>query len=329
MLKVIDDESVIRKYRRQFIKCFKPFIHEKIPVTLGHTGGTVKAKVSWSESLGIWIYHKKISESRFWHAFGTGKPSGSSPVPITCEINFPIRGIDRRIGGALAADRDGRIFVIHRGILGGSKKGVGKSLFADHYRGVWDIMEDGAVDTTVALIGALNSPLFVRQLTQFVRKIDTIKNSFSSRSHQLEMTFEELSFREERIGKSHTHPGINPGFACEHGLIIKDLHDDLIRRGFKAANDLERDLFMANKKEEITSVFEVLTDSSENSIHQGVAHLLLANTDLPERPRLILIIPEAIDQLLEAKLKKIDIDVIVYEWQKERAVFPGLPELIF
>jgi len=329
MLKVIDDESVIRKYRRQFIKCFKPFISEKIPVTLGHTGGTVKAKVSWAESLGIWIFHKKISESRFWHAFGIGKPSGSSPVPITCEINFPIRGIDRRIGGALAADRDGRTFVIHRGILGGSKKGVGKALFADHYRGVWDIMEDGAVDTTVALIGALNSPLFVRQLTQFIRKIDTIKNSFSSRSHQLEMTFEELSFREERIGKSHNRPGINPGFACDHGLIIKDLHDAIIRRGFKSANDLERDLFIANKKGEITSVFEVLTDSSESSIHQGVAHLLLANTNLPERPRLILIIPAAIDQLLEAKLKKVDIDVIVYEWQKEQAVFPGLPALIY
>jgi hypothetical protein len=84
MLKVIDDESVIRKYRRQFIKCFKPFISEKIAVTLGHTGGTVKAKVSWAESLGIWIFYKKISESRFWHAFGIGKPSGSSPVPITC-----------------------------------------------------------------------------------------------------------------------------------------------------------------------------------------------------------------------------------------------------
>jgi hypothetical protein len=329
MLKVIDDESVIRKYRRQFIKSFKPFINEKIPVTLGHPGGTVKAKVSWSESLGIWMFHEKIAERRFWHAFGIGKPSESSPVPITCEINFPIRGIDRRIGGALAADRDGRIFVIHRGILGGGKKGIGKSLFADHYRGVWAIMGDGPVDTTVALIGALNSPLFVRQVTQFVRKIDTIKNSFSSRSSQLEMTFEELSFREEHIGKSHTRPGINPGFACDRGLLIKDLHDELLRRGFKSANDLERDLFIANKNGEITTVFQVLTDLSENSIQQGVAHLLLANTDLPERPQLILIIPEAIDQSLELKLKKLGIDMLVYEWQKEQAVFPRLPALIY
>jgi hypothetical protein len=328
MLKVLDDESAIRKYKRQFIKSFKPFFDEKIPVTLGHPGGTMKAKVSWSESLGIWMFHAKISESRYWHAFGKGKPSESSPIPITCEINFPMRGIDRRIGGALAADRVGRIFLIHRGILGGGKKGVGKSLFADHYRGVWAIMEDGPAESTVALIGVLNSPRFVRHVTQFVRKIDMIKNSFSSRSSQLEMTFEELSFREERIGESHTRPSTNPGFACDHGLIIEDLHYALIRRGLKAANDLERDLFIANEKGEIISVFKVITDTSVNSIESGTAHLLLANADLPERPQLILIIPESIDQSLEAKLKKLCIDVLVYEWQKDQAVFPKLYEAI-
>jgi hypothetical protein len=325
MLKVIDDESAIRKYRRQFVKSFKPFIYEKIPVTLGHPGGTVKGKISWSESLGIWMFHEKISESRFWHAFGIGKPSGASPIPITCEINFSIRGIDRRIGGALATDRDGRVFVIHRGILGGGRKGVGKSLFADHYRGVWAMMGDGPLETPVALIGVLNSPLFVRQVTQFIRKIDIIKNSFSSRSSQLEMTFEELSFREDQIGKSHIRPIINPGFACDHGLIVKDLYDILRLRGFKAANDPERELFIANKKGEITTVFQVLTDASEASIQQGVAHLLLSNADLPDRPQLILIIPEAIDKTLEMKLGKLGIHVLVYEWQKDKAVFPGLP----
>jgi hypothetical protein len=325
MLKVIDDEYTIRKYRRQFVKSFKPFIDEKIPVTLGHPGGTVKGKVSWSESLGIWMFHEKISESRFWHAFGIGKPSGPSPIPITCEINFPIRGIDRRIGGALAADRDGRIFVIHRGMLGGGKKGVGKSFFADHYRGVWAMMGDGPLETPVALIGLLNSSLFVRQVTQFIRKIDMIKNSFSSRSSQLEMTFEELSFREDQIGKSHIRPIIDPGFACDHGLIIKGLHDILILRGFKAANDPERDLFIANKKGEIMTVFQVITDASEASIQQGAAHLLLTNTDLPVWPQLILIVPEALDKILETKLGKLGIHVLVYEWQKDKAVFPGLP----
>ncbi|MCX5845548.1 MAG: hypothetical protein NTW12_04200 [Deltaproteobacteria bacterium] len=276
MLKVIDDETAIKKYRRQFIKSFKPFIDEKIPVNLGHPGGTVKANVSWSNTLGIWIFQEKISDSRYWHAFGTGKPSGSSHIPINCEINFPKNGIDRRIGGAIAADRDGQIFVVHRGKIGGGKKGVGKTLFEDHYRGVWTVMEDGTVETTVALIGVLSSPRFVRQVTQFVRKVNRIKD-LTSQSSQLEMTFDELLFREELVGKTYDEVTHDPKTQCDHGLIVI---------------------------------------------------LLLNNTDLPERPRLILTAPKAIDQSLETKLKKLGISILEYEWQENHAVFPRLSALI-
>jgi hypothetical protein len=327
MLKVLDDETAIKKYRRQFIKSFKPFIDEKIPVNLGHPGGTVKANVSWSNTLGIWIFQEKISDSRYWHAFGTGKPSGSSHIPINCEINFPKNGIDRRIGGAIAADRDGQIFVVHRGKIGGGKKGVGKTLFEDHYRGVWTVMEDGPVETTVALIGVLSSPRFVRQVTQFVRKVNRIKD-LTSRSSQLEMTFDELLFREELVGKTYDEVTHDPKTQCDHGLIVMDLSTALNRQGNKAANDLTRDLFTVNTKGKITVVFQVVTDVSTATINSATAQLLLNNTDLPERPRLILTVPKAIDQSLETKLKKLGISILEYEWQENHAVFPRLFALI-
>ncbi|MGD1153400.1 MAG: hypothetical protein ABR911_11100 [Syntrophales bacterium] len=323
MLKVLDDESAIKRYGRQFIKCFKPFIDEKIPVNLGHPGATVKAKVLWSERLGIWMVHEKMSGSRYGHAFGAEKPTGSSHIPITCEINFPAKGIDRRIGGALAEDRNGRIFVVHRGRIGG-----GKALFDDHYRGVWAIMEDGSAETMVALIGVLNSPRFVRQVSQFVRKVDRMKNIFSSRSPQLEMSFDELRFREEIIGASYKGPLTDPASMCDHGLIVKDLYDVLSLLGFKAGNDPERDLLIANARQEIRAVFEVTTDASIPSIRSAAARLLLANTELPKQPRLILAVPEAIDEALNRKLKKLGVDVLAYNWKHDQAVFPGLPVLI-
>jgi len=328
MLKVLDEESAIKRYRRQFIKCFKPFIDEKIPVNLGHPGATVKAKVMWSERLGIWMVHEKMSGNRYGHAFGAEKPTGSSHIPITCEINFPAKGIDRRIGGALAEDRSGRIYVIHRGRIGGGKKGVGKALFDDHYRGVWAIMEDGSAETTVALIGVLSSPRFARQVSQFVHKVDRMKNLFSSRTSQLEMSFDELHFREELIGASYKGPLTDPASMCDHGLIVKDLHDALSRRGFKAGNDPERDLLIVNARQEITAVFEVTTDASIPIIQSAAARLLLANTDLPKQPRLILAVPEAIDETLHRKLKKLGVDVLAYNWKNDQAVFPGLPVLI-
>jgi len=328
MLKVLDDESAIKRCRRQFIKSFKPFIDEKIAVNLGHPGATVKAKALWSERLGIWMVHEKMSGNRYGHAFGADKPTGSSHIPITCEINFPAKGIDRRIGGALAIDRNGRIFVVHRGRIGGGKKGVGKALFDDHYRGVWAIMEDGSAETTVALIGVLNSIRFVRQVSQFVRKVDRMKNIFSSRTPQLEISFDELHFREELIGASYADPLIDLASMCDHGLIVKDLYDALCRLGFKAGNDLERDLIIANARQEVTAVFEVTTDASIPIIQSAAARLLLANADLPKQPRLILVTPESIDETIQRKLKKLAVDVLPYNWKHDEAVFPSLPVLI-
>ncbi|MGZ6276186.1 MAG: hypothetical protein ACXWMI_08770 [Syntrophales bacterium] len=328
MLKVLDDESAIKRYRRQFIRSFKPFIDEKIPVNLGHPGATVKAKVLWSDRLGIWMVNEKMSGSRYGHAFGAEKPGGSSHIPITCEINFPVKGIDRRMGGALAEDRDGRIVVVHRGRIGGGKKGVGKALFDDHYRGVWAIMEDGSAESMVALIGVLNSPRFVRQVSQFVRKVDRMKNIFSSRTSQVEMSFDELHFREELIGASYADPLTDPSSMCDHGLIVKDLYDALSRLGFKAGNDSERDLLIVNARKEITAVFEVTTAASIPSIQSAAARLLLANTELPHQPHLIIAVPEAVDETLQRRLKKLGVDVLPYNWKHDQAVFPALPVLV-
>jgi len=228
----------------------------------------------------------------------------------------------------MAEDCNGGIFVVHRGRIGGGKKGVGKALFDDHYRGVWAIMEDGSAETMVALIGVLNSPRFVRQVSQFVHKVERMKNIFSSRTSQVEISFDELRFREELVGASYTGPLTDSSSMCDHGLIVKDLYDVLSRLGFKAGNDPERDLLIMNARQEITAVFEVTTDASIQSIQSAAARLLLANTDLPKQPRLILAVPEAIDEMLNRKLKKLGVDVLLYNWKHDQAVFPSLPVLI-
>ena len=114
---------------------------------------------------------------------------------------------------------------------------------------------------------------------------------------------------------------------CDHGLIVKDLHDVLSRRGFKIGNDFEHDLLIANAKGEITTVFQVITDASVNSIQSGAAQLLLASTDLPGRPCLVLIVPDNVNETLESKLKKLGIDLLVYGWRHDQAIFPELANI--
>jgi hypothetical protein len=324
MLKIIEDEAAVKKYRRQFIKSFKPLIDDKIQVQLGHPGGAFMAKVFWSNRLGIWIFHQKVSQTRCGHAFGVGKPTVTSTVPITCEINFPARGVDRRMGGALAKDRDGRIFVVHRGKIGGGKKGVGKSLFDKYYRGAWAVMEDGFEETPVALVGALHSPRFARQVAQFVRKVERIKDVISYRSPQMEITFDELRFREELTGTGYDGTAEPSDSDCDRGLIVSDLYDTLTRKGYRSGNDSVRDLFVVNSKRKIAAVFQVIADYSPASLYPGISKLLLNSVDLPDKPCLILIVPEGLEPSLTEKLKKLGIDILEYKWQDDQAVFPGI-----
>jgi hypothetical protein len=328
MLKIIQEEAAIRRYQGQFIRRFKPFIDEKIPVHLGHPGASTEAKVLWSGRLGIWLYSGKTQEGRHWNAFGIGKPKKSAHISITCEINFPAGGIDRRIGGALAKDRKGRIFVVHRGKIGGGKKGIGKSLFADHYRGVWEIMEDGDEETTVALIGALNSPRLARQIAQYISKIDKIKEAASARTSQLEMKFETITFRETLVGERYCDLEKDKDAECDQGLVVKDLADCLRRRGIKVGNDGFHDLFLANDRGEMAAVFQIKTTPTPLSLHAGASQLLLNSLRCTPPPRLILVVPEKPDGALEEKLKKLGIDILPYTWSKDQAQFPGLQALL-
>jgi hypothetical protein len=328
MLKIIQEEAAIRRYQGQFIRSFKPFIDEKIPVHLGHPGASTEAKVLWSGRLGIWLYSGKTQEGRHWNAFGIGKPKKSAHISITCEINFPAGGIDRRIGGALAKDRKGRIFVVHRGKIGGGKKGIGKSLFADHYRGVWEIMEDGDEETTVALIGALNSPRLARQIAQYISKIDKIKEAASARTSQLEMKFETITFRETLVGERYCDLEKDKDAECDQGLVVKDLADCLRRRGIKVGNDGFHDLFLANDRGEMAAVFQIKTTPTPLSLHAGASQLLLNSLRCTPPPRLILVVPEKPDGALEEKLKKLGIDILPYTWSKDQAQFPGLQALL-
>jgi hypothetical protein len=324
MLKVVENEPAIRRHRRQFIRSLKLLTDELIPVDLGHPGATIRAKVAWSERLGIWFFFRKMAGHRYWNAFGVGRPESGSHISITCEINFPLCGVDRRTGAAFAEDSAGRIFVVHRGKLGGGRKGVGKGLFENHYRGVWEVMDDGGEETPIAVIGVLNSPRFARQIAQFVRQIARIKETAAARSTQAELRFDELSLREELIGARCREQERETGAECDHGLIVRDLAEALRGQNLRTGNDGCRDLLVMNREGLIRAVFQVRTEMALAGIHAGATQLLLNGLSLPGDPLLLLALPRAPEEALREKLKRLNIDLLIYGWEGDRAVFPGL-----
>ena len=327
MLKVITDQKAIKKYTRLFVKKFKPFIDEVIKVKLGHQGASVPAKVLWSRRLGIWLFSHTINEVRYWNAFGRGKPREANILSTTAEINFPWEGIDRKTGGAFAEDAWGNIFVIHRGKIGGGKKGVGKSLFEHNYRGVWSFMEDGDSVTQVAVIGALNSSRFALQVALFVKKIEKIKST-AAISPQTEMNFAEIAFREDLVGTVPSGYGSEVFTACDCDLVVTSLANLLMRWKFRVGNDASHQLFLIDHAEgKISHVFEVLADIQEKSVMAAAAKLLLycqgdEGSFLP-----IIVMPEDGINAYTQELEKINISVIAYRLEGERIIFPDLGKI--
>jgi len=329
MLKVIADQRAIKKYAGQFNKRFKPFIDEEIKVKLGHQGASFPAKVLWLKELGIWKFSQAVKDIRYWNAFGIGKPGASGVLSIASEINFPWSQIDRKTGGAFAEDHWGNVFVIHRGKIGGGKKGVGKSLFEHNYRGVWSWMEDGDGVSEVAVIGHLQSDRFALQAAQFVKKIEIMKLS-AAESVQTEMDFAEITFREDLIGSETPLPEDEIVVACDHDLVVSELAAALQRQKIKIGNDAESELFAVDPAENrISHIFEIVTDAKEKSIMAAIGRLLLQTSAAAVNPFPVLVLPEDTVSHYEPHLRRMNIAVIGFHWQKERTVFSGLGKIRF
>lgn len=329
MLKVIADQAAIKKCAGQFNKKFKPFADEDIKVKLGHQGAGFPAKVSWSEILGVWKFSRTVKDVRYWNAFGVGKPGTSGVLSIASEINFPWSEIDRKTGGAFAEDAWGNVFVIHRGKIGGGKKGIGKSLFEHNYRGVWSFMEDGDTISQVAVIGDLASGRFALQAAQFVKKIEILKSSAAA-STQTEINFSEITFREDLIGSSTPSAEDEIAAACDRELVIRRLAAELQIRKIKIGNDTENELFAVDASENrISHIFEILTDSKENSLFAAAGKLLLQTSDAAIRPHPVLVMPEDKISHYADELQRNNVAVIGFRWQEDKVVFSGMQNIKF
>ncbi|KUG23762.1 5-methylcytosine-specific restriction enzyme mcrb related [hydrocarbon metagenome] len=329
MLKVITEQAAIKKHAGQFNKKFKPFIDEEIKVKLGHQGASFPAKVLWSSSLDIWKFSRAVKDVRYWNAFGVEKPGTSGVLSIASEINFPWAQIDRKTGGAFAQDSWGNVFVVHRGKIGGGRKGVGKSLFEQSYRGVWSFMEDGASISQVAVIGHLASSRFALQVAQFVKKIEIMKLS-AAESTQTEMDFSEITFREDLIGSETSLSEDEIISACDHDLVVSELAVLLQRQKIKIGNDMENELFTVDSSENrISHIFEIVTDAKEKNILAAAGKLLLQTSAAAVNPLPVLVLPEEKINQYETELRRINISVIGFYWREENAVFSGLEKIRF
>ena len=175
MIIINSDEMIIKEAQEKLINNLESYVDEKVFLTIGFQGETIERTISWSNNLRIWFFSETLKGSRYVNAFGIDKPKRNAHISNVCEINFPLKGINRRIGAAIAQDDKGSIYIIHRGKIGGGRSGIGKSLFEENYRGKLISVDDGGDEKTMALIGELNSPNISNEIVNFVYEVNRIK----------------------------------------------------------------------------------------------------------------------------------------------------------
>ena len=334
MWKVVEGRHEIQAAQRRLQAFLGNAASVRTVCWAGYQGGKMTIKANWSDRLAIWFASQVMADEpipRYWNAFGTTKPSHDAMMDITCEINFPLSSIRRQVGGAFARDDTGEIHIVHRGRIGGGRKGIGQSSFFRYFRGETLSVLDGAVETRVALVADLNSPRIVAQIAGFVREVERIKD-FISQKDTTEQGDEEtshdwkVSFTEEPESRRGYKTSGWQQPSADHGLIVNDLARRLEALGYNVGNDV-RDLFVFGDDRKVRILFEVKTGVSTTDIYQAIGQLFFYTVDETNRPVLVLVSPP-IDEKVGGSLQRLGLRHVSYRFKDSDVIFLGLDELL-
>lgn len=326
MITVITDRQEIKKLHKQFHKRINKYLTEDIDCWVGYPSGSFQDTVRYSPELDIWISQAE-HEKKYWNGFGVGRPIEGKNISLNGEINFPYEGNNRRIAGAFAVEDNGKILVLHRGKIGGGKPGIGKNYFTDNYRGDFVIAIDGDRETEFCLVGELNSQHFPRQVANFINEIYRVKNIEDGETSTNFSYLTDFSYTNEHSGQSVTERNDPIVIERTHGIVVNALAKELQNRSLKIGNDRNRDLFI-HSRGQITTLFEIKTSSSTQSLYSAVGQLLIYSIPIKNPVKLIAVLPDKLSKSVIKKFASLGIEILYYQWDYEEPTFNDINKLL-
>lgn len=178
-MKLLNKKEEILKAHLTIIKMFEKSATGGIVGSVGYQGGAEEVYIEYSEKVRFWwIYESEPyweGSNKLWNVFGLGIPKENSLHNIVCEINYEIDNYNPKLGGALAKDKYGNLFLLHNGNIGGGRKGIGKVAFRKNYKLPLVSITLNGETQEFAIVGAINSKHFLKEVLSFIREIYRIK----------------------------------------------------------------------------------------------------------------------------------------------------------
>jgi hypothetical protein len=270
-------------------------------------------------------------DDRFWWAFEPrGKRDalllGHAPDPptrresITCEINLPRGGADRKLAGIIAHDQSGALYLAHSGRMGGTRPGQRKRAFREFLAGgVWRTLRwpDGE-ESEALVVAPLDSERLTRLLGQFVDAVRRFKAG--------EPPHEPTGLCVKPSASD------SAAAACDRQLVDVALHEELEKRGLVSnaggkGGSGALDLF-ALSGERPQPLFAVVADGAPEELALAVGSLSLASARGGRDVRPILIAPASLAEGDGAALDSLSFPLVRFRWRGARAVFDGLDDAL-
>jgi hypothetical protein len=262
---------------------------------IGWPSGHDEFTVYWHQKAEFWVAFGVGELSRYWCAYGTTDPTDTHrSLEITCEINPPRSGVDRRCGGVFLADAGGNVYLGHSGKIGGGRKGIGKSAFLDSYGGRPQPVEwpDGA-SAEVIVFGRIGKPAFLENIGAYLRAVRDFKADTTKPTQaRIVKKNPDLLFTPEFSGtrKKYTVTDAIES-ECDHGRVVNALHAELTAMGIESYTTRKIDLFIVDEKETITHLIEVKTAQNTTSLYQAAGQVMLHGALEKSQPRRIVVLP--------------------------------------
>ena len=181
MLRAVDDPSQIERCQRMFLGCVRQALRTPIPnVVVGYQAGSDKFDVVGNNA--VWFAYQLLAEApvpRHWNAFGVDRPVLGRSNSITVEVNVASPW-DTRAAGLFARDEaTGDVALLHRGTIGGGRKGVGPGAFTTWYEengGELVSVRSPGGEESAFRVADLQRDRFVHGLESFVDAVSRFKS---------------------------------------------------------------------------------------------------------------------------------------------------------
>lgn len=333
-LEVISNESQIEKLNKVLsnlmtVNCIKK--RQKLIYTT--RGGAGETLVNYYPEGDFWWSGARLSKTHKYYNLIGVNPDFKKANNILVQINYQKVFRDFREGALWAKDTTGRIFLLHKGKMGGGVSGISIENIDRIYSGRRSTAYHGKQSKDCFVVCEIYAPKAFPQLVSFVKEIKKIKEILKEQSIS---GSNEGKARKPMLMKKYTAEfwGKRKVYLkkgkieseCDHGIIVDALKNELETNfGFKGrcTSNGYVDLGL-DKKGKPLAIFEFKTSCGSQSIYTAVGQLLLHSNSLKTNPYKFAVLPDDFDKETEGDLRLLNITTIRYKWQGKKVKFLNL-----